>query len=114
MTKVWNKHLHSGLIVLGWTQSKIDECIYYYNGVIFLFYVDDGIFASIDIEKIDTAIKELQQRYNMTDEGNVTDYLGIYFEKDSYDSIDEKIYLPISIVKTARKHPKSKKKATTP
>jgi hypothetical protein len=27
--RVWNKHLHKGLIKMGFLQSKIDECVYF-------------------------------------------------------------------------------------
>jgi Reverse transcriptase (RNA-dependent DNA polymerase) len=27
--RVWNQHLHKILIKLGWTQSQVDDCLYY-------------------------------------------------------------------------------------
>jgi Reverse transcriptase (RNA-dependent DNA polymerase) len=43
---IWNKHLHKHLVELGWTQSKIDDCLYYKGDILFLVYVDDGILVS--------------------------------------------------------------------
>jgi hypothetical protein len=62
---------------LGFVQSKIDECCYYRNGTIFLDYVDDGILAGPRKEEIYLIIKQLGERYNLTDEGSLTDYLGV-------------------------------------
>jgi hypothetical protein len=39
--RVWNKHLTSGLVKIGFVQSKVDECVFYRDGVIFMVYVDD-------------------------------------------------------------------------
>jgi hypothetical protein len=33
--RVWNKHLTSGLVKIGFVQSKVDECVFYRDGVIF-------------------------------------------------------------------------------
>ena len=41
---VWNRFIHEGLIERGYTQSKIDKCVYYKGTTVFLLYVDDGIF----------------------------------------------------------------------
>jgi hypothetical protein len=75
--RIWNKYLHAGLIELGFTQSKIDECCYYRNGTIFLVYVDDGILAGPRKEEIDLIIRQLGEKFNLTDEGDITDYLGV-------------------------------------
>jgi hypothetical protein len=79
---VWNKHLHKGLIKMGFIQSKIDECIYYRGSTIFLCYVDDSILIDPDPNIINQAIEEFHQRkYTMTDEGKIGDYLGIKIER---------------------------------
>jgi hypothetical protein len=75
--RIWNRYLHEGLVDLGFTQSKIDECCYYRNGTIFLVYVDDGILAGPSKQEIDLIIEQLGKRYNLTDEGDLTDYLGV-------------------------------------
>jgi hypothetical protein len=79
--RVWNKHLHEILLELGWEQSKADDCVYYKNGVIFCVYVDDGILFSLYQERIDDCIKELQSRFNISIEGDVSDYVGVNIEK---------------------------------
>jgi hypothetical protein len=78
---VWNKHLTSGLVKIGCVQSKVDECVLYRDGVIFMVYVDDGIFFCISMDKIDQAILELRAAgYDIEDMGDVNDYLGINSE----------------------------------
>jgi hypothetical protein len=79
--RVWNNHLTSGLVKIGFVQSKVDECGFYRYGVIFMVYVDDGIFFCINMDKIDQAILELRAAgYDIEDMGDVNDYLGINFE----------------------------------
>jgi hypothetical protein len=41
--KVWYDHLKERLTKLGFTQSKFDECVFYYGKTIFLVYTDDTI-----------------------------------------------------------------------
>jgi hypothetical protein len=78
--RVWNQFLTKGLTEIGFEQSKVDECVFFRNNVIFIVYVDDGIFASPSQKAIDQAIKELKQRFDMEDQGSITDYLGVNVE----------------------------------
>jgi hypothetical protein len=78
---LWNKHLTSGLVKIGFFQSKVDECVFYRDGVIFMVYVDDGIFFCLNMGKIDQAILQLRAAgYDIEDMGDINDYLGINFE----------------------------------
>jgi hypothetical protein len=79
--RIWNRYLHDGLIDLGFVQSQVDECCYFRNRTIFLVYVDDGILAGPDKEEIDLIIKQLGEKYKITDEGDITDYLGVNVDK---------------------------------
>ena len=78
--RVWYKHLTSGLTKLGFTSSAIDECVFYRNGTVFLVYVDDGIIAGPSVEAIDQIILDLQTLFKVSDEGDLTDYLGVNIE----------------------------------
>ena len=42
-----------------------------------MVYVDDGIFISPEARLIDECIELMQASFNLTDEGNISDYLGI-------------------------------------
>jgi histone deacetylase 1/2 len=86
--RVWNKHLHKGLIGMNFTQSKIDECIYYRQSTIFLCYVDDSILIDPDPKNIDKVIAEFKaHKYDVTDEGEIDDYLGVKIERRSDGTI---------------------------
>ena len=45
--RVWNDYLTGKLLGLGFTRSLIDECVFYRGSLVFLLYVDDGIFVSL-------------------------------------------------------------------
>jgi hypothetical protein len=79
--RVWNKHLDKGLKKLGYKPSLIDPCVYYKGKTVFMLYVDDGIFAGPDQEEIQGLIEELKGEFNITDEGDLTEYLGVLVEK---------------------------------
>jgi hypothetical protein len=42
--RVWNSFLVDKLMSLGFTPSLIDDCIFFGDDIIFMTYVDDGIF----------------------------------------------------------------------
>jgi hypothetical protein len=73
--------MNKGLIELGYKRSIIDPCVYYRGKMVFMIYVDDGIFAGPDKGEIERLFKELQAKFNITDEGDLTEYLGVLVEK---------------------------------
>lgn len=85
--RVWNQHIHKGLMERGYTQSKVDHCTYYKGQTILLLYVDDGIFAGPDDDEITEFIKEIREKrhysakFDISDEGDLTDYLGVNVTK---------------------------------
>lgn len=78
--RVWNKHMDKGLRKIGFIPSIVDPCVYYRNKTIFMVYVDDGIFAGPDKVDINQCIQLLAKEFNLTDEGSLTDYLGVLVE----------------------------------
>ena len=80
--RVWSQHMSKGLRSIGFRPSAVDECVFYRGNVIFLVYVDDGIFASPDASEVDKAIKELREiGFDIEDQGSLTDYLGVNVER---------------------------------
>ena len=79
--RVWNEYLHEGLVDLGFTQSGVDRCVYFQNGHVFLVYVDDGIIAGPSKAYIEKIIKELGERFDVQDEGELSDYLGVNVDR---------------------------------
>jgi hypothetical protein len=75
--RVWNKHVNKGLTKLGFKASLVDSCVYYHVKTTFMIYVDGGIFTGPDKDKIATLIRIMQGEFNITDEGDIKEYLGV-------------------------------------
>ena len=74
---------------MGFTRSKIDECIFYRGKTVYLLYKDDSILAGPDKEDISKVIKDLKgANLDVTDEGNMEDFFGINIQRK-----DEEIHL---------------------
>ena len=85
--RTWAQFLHKGLIERGWKQSSVDSCLYTKPNIILVLYVDDACLLSPNKSVIDAEIKSLQQQYDLTDDGELQDYLGTRFTKQSDGSI---------------------------
>jgi hypothetical protein len=79
--RVWNKHLHSVLLELGWKQSTADDCLYYKQKVMFVVYVDDGILVSPDNNQLQVELESLRGRFTISVEGSISDYVGVNISK---------------------------------
>jgi hypothetical protein len=80
--------LCEGFIERGVEQSAIDPCLFMREGCICVVYVDDTIFAGPDADKLAAEIKSLgvssdenQHSFQLRDEGEVGDFLGIRIQK---------------------------------
>jgi hypothetical protein len=80
--------LRAGLLERGFTQSEFDPCLFMKKGIICVVYVDDTIFAGPDRALIDAEIKGLgvsskdqSHSFDLRDEGEVCDFLGIRITK---------------------------------
>jgi hypothetical protein len=86
--RVCNKHFTAGLMKIGFTQSKVDECVFYRGDLIFMVYVDGGILCCPYMHEIDKCILELiAAKYDIEDMRNVNDYLGINFKQIANNKI---------------------------
>jgi hypothetical protein len=80
--RVWNSYLVQKLDSIGFQPSQIDDCVFFRDDVIFLVYVDDGIFVGNDDTKLQEIIKEIQQLgLNIEDQGHPADYVGVSIKK---------------------------------
>ena len=77
--RVWNKYLVDKLVnKVGFTQSKVDECVFYKGNVIYVLYTDDSILAGPDQAEIDKIIQQIKQaKLDITVEGDIQDFLGV-------------------------------------
>ena len=87
----WFEWLKKGLESRGFVQSKIDPCVFYKNKSILLVYVDDCIIFDPKQSNIDEFIMSLHngvENFQLTDEGNIKDYLGVELVRHSKESYE--------------------------
>ena len=76
--RVWNSYLVDKLEEIGFKPSLVDDCVFYRDNVIFIVYVDDGIFICPDDDKISQAIQDIKDiGLDIEDQGNPADYVGV-------------------------------------
>eukprot|EP00980_Cylindrotheca_fusiformis_P024847 scaffold12595_cov147-Cylindrotheca_fusiformis.AAC.1 len=87
--RVWNKYLTEKLInKVGFTQSKVDECVFYRGSVMYVLYTDDSILAGPNQDDIDRAIADIQAAgLEITIEGDIQDFLGVNIDRKEDGSI---------------------------
>ncbi len=67
---------------IGFTTSLIDDCVFFRDDIIFMVYVDDGIFLGSNNLQPQDIIKEIQDLgLNIEDQGHPADYVGINIKK---------------------------------
>jgi hypothetical protein len=80
----WHNLLKSGLLKLGFQQSEHEPCLFLKDSIICIVYVDDTLFFAKDDAVIDHHISELRKLdFELTEEGEVTQFLGIEIHKDA-------------------------------
>ncbi len=80
--RVWNSFLVDKLTSIGFTMSQIDDCVFFRSDIIFMVYVDDGIFLGSDDLQLQEVIKEIQNLgLNIEDQGHPADYVGVNIKK---------------------------------
>ena len=84
----WFEKLRLGLKQQGFVQSKIDSCCFMKSDLIFLVFVDDCLLFSRSAASLTALILALQVDFVLTDEGDISDYLGIRIIKHKNGSIE--------------------------
>ena len=75
----WHKHIKTGLKEHGFVQSQINPCLFINGKVLLVLYIDGTAFFSPSSKAIDDKIASLKKVFNLTDEGELKDYLGTCF-----------------------------------
>ena len=78
--RVWNKNLDEVTKVVGSTPSDYDPCLCYKRNVVMLIYIDDCLVFSPEPKLIDKTVSDLRnsrKNFEIDDQGNVSDFLGI-------------------------------------
>jgi hypothetical protein len=79
---MWNSFLMDKLTSIGFTTTLIDDCIFFHDDIIFVVYVDDGIFLGNNDLKLQEVIKEIHDLgLNIEDQGYSADYVGVNIKK---------------------------------
>jgi hypothetical protein len=64
------------LLSIGFALSLIDDCVFFRDDIIFMVYVDNGIFLGINDSKLQDALG-----LNIEDQGHPADYVGVNIKK---------------------------------
>ena len=84
--KTWFEYLRDTLILdeseggYGFNQSTADPCIFYKDGITVITWVDDCLVFAKDKALADKLIKDLQEKFTLTEEGDVSAYLGVQLD----------------------------------
>ena len=77
----WYEHIKAGLLSRGFRQSKIDPCLFMKGTVLLVLFVDDAALFSPKSMTINREIMSLKQSFDLTNEGDLQDYLGTRLTK---------------------------------
>ena len=58
--RVWNQHLHCGLVQLKFEQSKYDPCIYYRGNVVMGIYINDCLIIAPSDTEVTKVYRDLK------------------------------------------------------
>ena len=58
----------------------VDPFLYYRNGIMMVIHTDDCIIAGKDSSQIESTIKGIAAKFEIADEGEVYEYLGVKVE----------------------------------
>ena len=76
--RVWNKHLVHKLQLAGFTQSAIDECVFYQGNCIYMLYTDDSILAGPTDTELDHIVAKMKNvGLDLTVDNAVDEFLGV-------------------------------------
>ena len=86
--RVWFKYLVERLKRAGFTQSSVEECLFYKGRVIYVLYTDDSIICAPTDAELDGVIRDIEATgLKITVEGNVADFLGVNIDRRDDGSI---------------------------
>ena len=75
------------LLNIFFQQSEIDECVFYKGDIIFIVYIDNGIFWGNNNKKLTNIIWEIKSSgLDVDDQGHPAEYIGVNINqtKDGY------------------------------
>ena len=92
--RLWHETWKEKMRKLGFREATADPCVFYRDGVWIILYVDDVILTGTTDEKIAVVKTELSKELDMTDLGDLKDFLGVHFSRDGSSSfMDQELYI---------------------
>lgn len=86
--KVWHEYLIGKLMSIGFTQCQWESCILIRGQLIYILYIDDSIIIAPELRDIEECIQEIKNtNLKLTDEGIVSEFLGVKIERRGKDTI---------------------------
>ena len=83
---LWYDTIDGVLIVIGFSPTHSDPCVYIHGSgdtlIILTLYVDDILLTGKDPVLVDQKKRELKERFEMTDMGEVIRILGMEVKRD--------------------------------
>jgi hypothetical protein len=87
--QVWNGYLINKLQEINFKRSLIDDCVFYCGDVIFIVYVNDGIFLGLSDKQLSGIINEMRNlKLDIKDQGHPADYVGVNIKRIKDGSIE--------------------------
>ena len=77
----WHEHIKAGLLSQAFQQSKVDPCLFIKGTILLVLNVNDATLFSPNSMAINCEITSLKQSFELTDEGELQDYLGAWLTK---------------------------------
>jgi hypothetical protein len=109
--RVWHEYLVEGLVERHFKQSIVDNCVFDKGSTMLLVYVDDAIICGPSSKLIGKIITSLKEDYDVTDEGEIDDYLGVNVSRPTEDTVElRQPHLIQQILDKVRMLPQSKTK----
>ena len=76
--RVYFLFLRDYLVNLGFTQSKVDPCVFYGTNCVILVYVDDLIIGAKTDQDLNNALELLNDNIDLENKGSIDDYVGVH------------------------------------
>jgi hypothetical protein len=87
--RVWNGYSINKLQEINFKQSLIDDCVFYRGDVIFIFYVNDGIFLGLSDKQLSGIINKMRNlELDIKDKDHPAAYIGVNIKRIKDNSIE--------------------------
>ena len=89
----WFNMLKQGLEDHGYKSSDVDPCVFLSKQAIVLTYVDDCLIlakSDVVIDRLVKSLKDGEEKFDFTDDGDIKYYLGVEFTRSSDGTIELK------------------------